>query len=78
MIPAFAKPQNISWEGHLSGAIVGTLLAFVFRKEGPQKEEHHWDDEDDDDEPDDPNEKPYWDVPTPSNDDLNVRYHFRH
>jgi hypothetical protein len=23
-------------------------------------------------------EKPYWDVPTPSNDELTVRYRFRH
>ncbi len=78
MIPALAKPQHISWEGHLSGGLVGTVLAFLFRKKGPQKEVHHWDDEDDHD--DDPNdgEKPYWDVPMPSNDDLKVEYHFRH
>lgn len=27
---------NVSWEGHLSGAISGLLSAFIFRKEGPQ------------------------------------------
>ena len=84
MIPSLAIPQNISWEGHLSGAIIGLLLAFFLRKEGPQKEVHHWDDEDDeDDEDDNPNdpengEKPYWDVPTPSNDELTVQYRIRH
>lgn len=79
MIPSFAKLQNISWEGHLSGAIVGTALALIYRKKGPQKEEHHWEDEDDDsDDPDDPGEKPYWDVPTPSDDDLKVEYRFKH
>ena len=82
MIPALAKLQNISWEGHLSGAIVGIGLAFVYRKKGPQKEVHHWDDEDDDN--DGPNdgsdsgEKPYWDVPMPTNDELKVEYHLRH
>ena len=27
MIPELARLQNISWEGHLSGALVGVLLA---------------------------------------------------
>lgn len=81
MIPALAKLQNISWEGHLSGAIVGTALAFIFKKEGPQKEVHHWDEDDDDNSDDDPDggdEKPYWDVPTPSDEELTVQYRFRH
>ena len=91
MIPALAIPQHISWEGHLSGAVVGTLLAFINRKEGPQKEEHHWDEDDEEeneeekkpddnsqDDPDKPDgEKPYWDVPMPSNKDLTVQYRFR-
>ena len=77
MIPALAKLQNISWEGHLSGAIVGVFLAIIYRKQGPQKEEHHWDDDDDQDE-DDSGQKPYWDVPTPSDEDLKVEYRFRH
>ena len=110
MIPSLAIPQNISWEGHLSGAIIGVLLAIFLRKEGPQKEVYHWDEEDDEDEamtlrPLDKlrnqesehnistgsanedsasptnvenQEKPYWDVPTPSNDELTVRYRFRY
>ena len=88
MIPSLAIPQNISWEGHLSGAIIGVLLAVFLRKEGPQKEVYQWeDDEDNEEEINDDNsdvetgsmsEKPYWDVPTPSNDELTVRYRFRH
>ena len=39
---------SISWEGHLSGAISGLLLAIVFRKQGPQKPPVVWDDETDD------------------------------
>ena len=90
MIPALAIPQNISWEGHLSGAIIGVLLALFLRKEGPQKEVFHWEEDDEDEETalrqaqepastkEETEEKPYWDVPTPSNDELTVRYRFRH
>jgi len=45
---------------------------------------YHWDDDDDDDEEDgndstgSPDDKPYWDVPTPSNDELTVQYRIRH
>ena len=72
MIPSIAIPQNISWEGHLSGAIIGVLLAVFLRKEGPQKEVHEEDDDDSD------GDNPYWDVPTPSDEELTVRYRFRH
>ncbi|MBR4392195.1 MAG: rhomboid family intramembrane serine protease [Bacteroidales bacterium] len=81
MIPALAIPQHISWEGHLSGAIIGVALALILRKKGPQKEEHHWEeDEDNNNDNDDggtPEEKPYWDVPMPSDNDLKVEYRFR-
>ena len=77
MIPTLAQLQNISWEGHLSGAIIGIMLALAYKDEGPQKEPDPWDNEEDEDDDDD-NEAPYWDVPTPSNDELTVRYHFRH
>jgi hypothetical protein len=82
MIPSLAIPQNISWEGHLSGALIGVLLAIFLRKEGPQKEIHHWDEDDDDEngsstDPD-AEEHPYWDVPTPSNEELTVQYRIRH
>jgi membrane associated rhomboid family serine protease len=48
--PDFFPDRNISWEGHLSGAIVGVVLAFYYRKLGPQKIVHVWDDEDDENE----------------------------
>jgi membrane associated rhomboid family serine protease len=36
---------SISWEGHLSGAVSGLLLAVIFRKQGPQKPEEIWEEE---------------------------------
>ena len=84
MIPVFAKPMNISWEGHLAGFITGVFLAFAYRHKGPQKEEFKWEDEEENDKDDDENndddngEKPYWDVPQPDMKDLTVRYRFRH
>ena len=83
MIPSLAIPQNISWEGHLSGAVIGILLAIFLRKEGPQKEVHHWEEDDDDENgsstgPEADEEKPYWDVPTPSNEELTVQYRIKH
>lgn len=30
------QDNQISWEGHLSGAIVGFLLAFIFKNKGPK------------------------------------------
>ena len=81
MIPSLAEPQHISWEGHLSGFLVGTVLAFVYKKEGPQKEEYHWDEDDDEDEDDSVDgdgEKPYWDVPMPDVDEITVQYRLRH
>lgn len=44
MFPFFAN-EGTSWEGHLSGAIAGTIAAILFRKHGPQKPEYPDDDE---------------------------------
>ncbi|MGV6845610.1 MAG: rhomboid family intramembrane serine protease [Lutibacter sp.] len=30
--------EKISWEGHLSGFLIGLVLAIIFRKQGPQQE----------------------------------------
>ena len=34
----FPMEERISWEGHLSGFMVGLFFAFIFRKKGPQPE----------------------------------------
>lgn len=49
MFPQFAK-ETISWEGHLSGAITGTLCSIAFMKYGPQRPEPFADEEDIDEE----------------------------
>ena len=38
------QTKSISWEGHLSGFIVGTFFAVIFRKIGPKKTTSKWDD----------------------------------
>ena len=49
MFPQFAK-ETTSWEGHLSGAITGTLCSITFMKYGPQRPEPFADEEDIDEE----------------------------
>ena len=34
--------EGVSWEGHLSGFLVGLVLAFTFKKKGIVKEEHQF------------------------------------
>lgn len=36
------EPSRISWQSHLSGAIVGILMAFIFRKSGEKKIRYIW------------------------------------
>jgi membrane associated rhomboid family serine protease len=43
----FPLKQEISWEGHLFGALAGILVAFNFRKEGPQPRVYVWEEDDD-------------------------------
>lgn len=38
----FPVKDGISWEGHLSGFLVGLLFAFIFRKTGPQKQSYEF------------------------------------
>ena len=47
MFPWFAD-DTTSWEGHLDGALSGILLAWFYRKEGPQKPDPFADENDED------------------------------
>ena len=78
LYPKYAIENNISWEGHLSGFIMGIVLAFFYKSEGPQREDYIWEDDDEtDDVVDNTNEKPYWEIPEPDKDDLTIVYRFR-
>ena len=44
--------ENISWEGHLSGAFSGFLCALLFRKYGPQRPADPFENEEEDEETD--------------------------
>lgn len=48
--PLLFPDQHISWEGHLAGAVSGILLAFYYRKEGPERK-RYFEDEEEDEEP---------------------------
>ncbi|MBQ8221940.1 MAG: rhomboid family intramembrane serine protease [Bacteroidales bacterium] len=74
LYPKYAIENNISWEGHLSGFVMGIVLAFFYKNEGPQREEHVWENEEEDKGED---EKPYWDIPEPDKDELTIVYRFR-
>lgn len=49
MIPYFT-PASTSWEGHLSGAVTGTVCAFAFMNYGPQKPEAFTEEEEEEEE----------------------------
>lgn len=44
LLPQFYKKGSnpVSWESHLSGAIVGLLFAFITRKSGPAEKKFSW------------------------------------
>jgi membrane associated rhomboid family serine protease len=45
----FPLKTEISWEGHLFGALAGVLVAFNYRKEGPQRRVYQWEEEEETD-----------------------------
>lgn len=42
---------TVSWEGHLFGALSGTMLAWVYRREGPQRQVYWQNEPDEEEEP---------------------------
>ena len=52
----FPLKNEISWEGHLFGSLAGVLVAYNYRKEGPQRKSYIWEDEDDENDSEDTNE----------------------
>jgi membrane associated rhomboid family serine protease len=46
----FPLMEGMSWESHLFGGLAGLFVAFVYRKEGPQRKVYDWENEEDDEE----------------------------
>jgi membrane associated rhomboid family serine protease len=70
----FPLKQDISWEGHLFGAISGVLVAFHFRKEGPQREVYEWESEEADDDVDNSFDG---DMPLDDKNDISINYIYK-
>ena len=83
LYPKYAIENNISWEGHLSGFVMGIVLAIYYKGEvwyGNENGDENgiWDDDDDcDDDIDPETQKPYWDIPEPDKDELTEKYRLR-
>lgn len=47
----FPLEEKVSWEGHLAGILTGFLMAWVYRRQGPQRPAYPWetDQEEEDD-----------------------------
>lgn len=46
----FPVKERISWESHLWGGVAGFVLAWYYRKEGPQRKRYDWEFEEDEEE----------------------------
>lgn len=76
----FPFDRSISWEGHLFGALSGILVAYSYRKEGPQPKVYQWPEEDEQEDlsddllsdlsPEAPQLKPFTDA-------IHVVYHYK-
>lgn len=75
------KPQ-VSWEGHLFGAIAGLILAYYFKEKGPQRPKYSWELEEEQEE-ELPQDEQYWmepqkkRPPSDEKDRVQLRYVFK-
>ena len=76
LFPDYGKliGKNISWEGHLAGALSGIFFGILYRNHGPQQPMFFIED-DDDDEEDDPDA--YWKTPEQRAQETTVHYHYK-
>jgi membrane associated rhomboid family serine protease len=75
----FPFKAEISWEGHLFGAIAGILVAFNYRKEGPQRRVYEWESEEEDgpDDDGDLSEQESSDDEANGSQDIRINYIYR-
>lgn len=64
-----------SWETHLTGFLAGVVIAFYFKKEGPQRKKYSWEEEEEDEVEagDEDNNTP----PDNGTDNIKITYHYR-
>jgi membrane associated rhomboid family serine protease len=74
VFPQLFPHQPISWESHLMGLLAGMILAFYYRKSGPQRKTYEWEDENDEDEDDDNGGLPGFED---NDDDIEVHYDYK-
>jgi membrane associated rhomboid family serine protease len=48
VFPELFPEKNISWESHLMGFISGVILAYAYRRNGPQPIKYEWPEDEDD------------------------------
>jgi membrane associated rhomboid family serine protease len=72
----FPLKNEISWEAHLFGAIAGLMVAYNFKKEGPQRKTYEWEEEDDDDNDGEWNKEVENEAEQNTGPNFNIRYHY--
>jgi membrane associated rhomboid family serine protease len=76
MYGIFPLEPGVSWEAHLFGAISGVMVAYNYRKEGPQKREIIWEDDGVDFEAEEKAEEEAYAKFLEQN-NINIHYHFK-
>lgn len=73
----FPLKTEISWEGHLFGSLAGLLVAFNYRKEGPQRKIYEWENESDEDAETPEAEEENFLPPEDDKNDVKINYIFK-
>src|SRR5690606_142564 len=71
----FPLQERVSWESHLWGAVVGTILAYYYREDGPKQKKYQWEIEEElglDEEIGD-----YWKTPDQIQQTSEIKYHYK-
>ncbi|VAW28392.1 hypothetical protein MNBD_BACTEROID07-378, partial [hydrothermal vent metagenome] len=63
-IPGFFPKEHISWESHLGGLFSGIVMAFYYRKSGPQRKKYSWELEEEAEDEGEDDENTYWNSTT--------------
>lgn len=42
LFSTLSEPSRVSWQSHLTGAFIGIIIAFIYRKKGEKKRKYIW------------------------------------